>query len=70
MDAITRKKVKTVLIAFCILMIPLGYLVAISYAIKIGSEAIDTAQMYSNDSNVLMKWIKQSVFIHGIIYSG
>jgi len=60
MDKTTKKKIRFVLIAFCILIVPIGYLAAISYAIKIHDNALELAQIkYPDDPNVTQKSIKE-----------
>ena len=61
MDKTTnKKKIRFILIAFCILIIPIGYLAAISYAIKIHNNALELAQIkYPSDLNVTQKSIKE-----------
>jgi tetratricopeptide (TPR) repeat protein len=58
MDKTIKKKIRLVLIAFCILIIPIGYLAAISYAIKIHDNALELAQIkYPDDPDVTQKSI-------------
>lgn len=58
MDKEIRKKLKIVLIAFAIVIIPLGYIVAISFAIMIHDDALEKAMiLFPDDKSVIRKSI-------------
>jgi tetratricopeptide (TPR) repeat protein len=53
MDKKSKRKIKIVLIVFGILIIPIGYLIAILYSINMHDDAIKRAQMeYPNDLEI------------------
>lgn len=60
MDTQIKKKLKIVLIAFAILIIPLGYLIAISFSIKIHNVALEKAMVrYPDDKSVIKESINE-----------
>jgi tetratricopeptide (TPR) repeat protein len=52
MDNTTRKKLKNVLIAFVILIIPIGYLFAVAYAFKVHMETMDDLIFTENKEEI------------------
>lgn len=58
MNKLTKKKLRIVIIAFFILIIPIGYLFVISYAIKMHDDALKLAEIrYPDDKDVTKKAI-------------
>ena len=55
MEQSIKKKLKIVLIAFLILLLPLSYAIAYSYAIILNDEAMESTIMYNTDDKVVVE---------------